>query len=90
QNILQLSAGIFVTAIQIAAPVLAALLLVDLALALVSRASPQMNVLVMGFPIKIAVGFAFLVLLLELMALAMDAFVTDLPQTMFRILGMMR
>lgn len=90
QHVFQLTAGLFTAAIQIAAPVLTALLLVDLALALVSRASPQMNVLVMGFPIKISVGFAFLVLLLELMVLAMDGFVTSLPETLGRLVGLMR
>ncbi len=89
-NLFQITAGLFTAAVQIAAPVLTALLLVDLALALVSRASPQMNVLVMGFPIKIGVGFAFLVLLLELMYLAMDGFVASLPTTVTRLMGLMR
>jgi flagellar biosynthetic protein FliR len=43
----------FVSALQIAAPVMVVLFLADLALGLVSRAVPSLNVFVMSFPIKI-------------------------------------
>jgi len=42
--------------LRIAAPVMAALLLADLALGLVARAVPQINVFLVGIPAKIAVG----------------------------------
>ncbi len=42
--------------LRIAAPVMAALLLADLALGLVARAVPQMNVFLVGIPAKIAAG----------------------------------
>jgi len=66
-NVLQYSNVVFTLAIKIAAPVMAALFLVDLALALISRAAPQMHVLVLGFPIKIAVGFFFIGFIFTLM-----------------------
>ena len=44
--------------LRIAAPVMAALLLADLALGLVARAVPQINVFLVGIPAKIAVGLA--------------------------------
>jgi flagellar biosynthetic protein FliR len=47
----------FVIGLQVAAPVLVALGLVDVALALVARAVPQMNVFIVGLPAKILVGF---------------------------------
>src|SRR5687767_8830992 len=43
----------FLAAIEIAAPLLAALFLAEVALGLLSRAAPQMNVFVIGFPFKI-------------------------------------
>ncbi|NCC25092.1 MAG: flagellar biosynthetic protein FliR [Deltaproteobacteria bacterium] len=70
------SAQMFVLAIKMAAPVIAAIFLVDLALALISRAAPQMNVLLIGFPLKIGVGFLFLGLLFTLLAQNMEAFVS--------------
>lgn len=53
-------ASLFVAAVQIALPAMAALLLTDLALALVGRTVPQLNVLVVGFPVKIGVGLMVL------------------------------
>ena len=67
-EVLAFSEQIFILAIKIAAPVMAALFLVDLSLALISRAAPQMNVLLIGFPVKIAVGFLFLFGIFEIMA----------------------
>jgi flagellar biosynthetic protein FliR len=43
----------FISALEIAAPVLVVLFLADLALGLVSRAVPSLNIFVMSFPIKI-------------------------------------
>jgi len=67
-HILQFSSTMFVLAIKIAAPVMAALFLVDLSLALISKAAPQMHVLVLGFPVKITVGFFFLGFIFTIMA----------------------
>ena len=51
-------AQVFVVALEIAAPVVIALLLADIAFALVSRAVPQMNVFAVGTPAKVLIGFA--------------------------------
>lgn len=50
------AAGLFALGFALAAPVVMALFLVDLALAVVSRNVPQMNMLVMGIPVKIVAG----------------------------------
>ncbi|QGY41013.1 flagellar biosynthetic protein FliR [Pseudodesulfovibrio cashew] len=68
KHILEFSNLMFILAIKIAAPVMAALFLVDLSLALIARAAPQMHVLVLGFPIKVTVGFFFLGFLFTIMA----------------------
>ena len=47
----------FLAAIEIAAPLLAALFLTEVALGLLSRAAPQMNVFVLGIPLKILLTF---------------------------------
>ena len=89
-RVLDLSAQMFLLAIQISAPVIAAILLVDLALALVSRASPQMNVLIIGFPIKISVGFLFLGIIFEIIALHMEGFVSHMPLLFSQLINAMR
>jgi flagellar biosynthetic protein FliR len=51
---------IFVSALQIAAPVLIAVTITDAAFGIVSRVSPQMNVFAVGMPAKIIVAFLIL------------------------------
>lgn len=65
-------ASLFLAAVQVALPAMGALLLTDLALALVGRTVPQLNVLVVGFPIKIAVGLLVLAASVPLMTLFMS------------------
>lgn len=48
---------VFAIGLEIAAPVLVALIITDAALGLVSKAVPQMNVFVVGLPAKLLVGF---------------------------------
>lgn len=54
--IMDLVKNIFVIGIQIALPITATILLTDIGLGIVIRAVPQINVFVLGFPIKIMVG----------------------------------
>ncbi|MDY0274668.1 MAG: flagellar biosynthetic protein FliR [Desulfomicrobium sp.] len=89
-QIFMLAGQMFLLAIHIAAPVMAALLLVDLALALISKASPQMNVLIVGFPIKISIGFLFLSMVFELIVLHMEGFVAGMPGLFSQLIGAMR
>jgi flagellar biosynthesis protein FliR len=49
--------SIFVSAVQIAAPVLIALIITDAGFGVVSRVMPQLNVFAVGFPAKVLVGF---------------------------------
>jgi flagellar biosynthetic protein FliR len=49
---------VFSSAIQVAGPVMLALLLTDAAFGMVSRVVPQMNVFAVGFPAKVIVGLA--------------------------------
>ncbi|MDI9442380.1 MAG: flagellar biosynthetic protein FliR [Bacillota bacterium] len=59
--ITELIGEVFVIAVQIALPIVATILLTDIGLGIVIRAVPQINVFVLGFPIKIMVGMAVIV-----------------------------
>ncbi len=52
--------GIFAAAIQVAGPVLLALILTDAAFGMVSRVVPQLNVFAVGFAAKVVVGIGLL------------------------------
>jgi flagellar biosynthetic protein FliR len=52
----EIFAGIFSAALQVAAPVLLALVLADTGFGLVSRVVPQLNIFAVGLPVKMIVG----------------------------------
>ena len=56
EKIFKLSSLMFLVAIKIAAPVMTALLLTTAALGLVSKTVPQINILIVGFPLNIGIG----------------------------------
>jgi len=57
QQLVRLTATMFVTAVKVGAPVMITLLLTDVALGIVARTVPQMNIFIVGFPLKIGIGF---------------------------------
>jgi flagellar biosynthetic protein FliR len=57
----------FLAALEIAAPLIGALFLTEVALGLLSKAAPQMNVFMLGFPIKILLSLVLIGLTLPLM-----------------------
>jgi flagellar biosynthetic protein FliR len=52
--------GLFLNALTISFPILGTLLLVSITMGLLAKASPQMDVLTMGFPLSIGVSFILL------------------------------
>ncbi len=85
-EVLNLSTQIFIVALKIAAPVMVALFMVELALALVSRTSPQVNIMDIGFPVKIGTGFFFLGTLLVMMSEYMSNYITTLDDMLANIM----
>jgi len=60
QQLVDLGGKMFVIAIQVGAPIIAALLLTSVAFGLIARTVPQMNVFIVAMPLKIGVGLLFL------------------------------
>lgn len=52
-----LAGGVFTVAVQVAAPMMVALLVTNLALAVLNRAVPQLNTMMVAVPVTVAVGF---------------------------------
>lgn len=64
--------SMFIVAFQMSIPVVATLFLVDVALGIVARTVPQLNIFVVGFPIKIAVSFIILFIVMGVMFAVMQ------------------
>jgi flagellar biosynthetic protein FliR len=60
RELVRVTGSLFVLGIQIAAPVLLATMMIDLVLGFLSKASPQLPVLLFGIPIKNLTGYALL------------------------------
>ncbi len=68
QNIISIFSGMFALAFRIALPVVAVLLITDICLGLVARTVPQLNVFILGFPLKAALGLVALGILAPILA----------------------
>lgn len=86
RQVFSLSAEMFIIAIKIAAPVMGAIFLAELALALMGRAAPQMNIMVIGFPLKIGIGLFFLGLLFTVMADRIRIFIVEMGPMLLHLL----
>jgi len=56
QSIVEISKDIFIIAVKIGAPIITALLMTSIGFGLIARTVPQINILIVGFPLKIAIG----------------------------------
>jgi flagellar biosynthetic protein FliR len=56
----------FVVAMKIALPVVAIVFLVEVSLGILARVAPQMNIMMLGFPFKIAISFVVLLVITPL------------------------
>ncbi|SFL22695.1 flagellar biosynthetic protein FliR [Geodermatophilus ruber] len=72
----------FLAALQIAGPMVAVLLLADVALALLSRAAPALNIFAFGFPVKIMLTLALLGLTFPLLPAALDGLLEHAARAM--------
>lgn len=56
EEIVRLSTGVLVVGVQLAAPVMVALLLTDVCFGLINRVAPQVNVFFLSMPVKMGLG----------------------------------
>ena len=77
----------FLAALQIAGPMVAVLLLADVALALLSRAAPALNIFQLGFPLKIMLTLSLLGLTFPLLPPALDTLIEHATRAIISLKG---
>ena len=85
-----LSGMIFGIALQIAAPVMVTLILTDVGLGFIARVAPQMNVFIVGFPLKIIIGLFVITLVISYLPYIFEKMYLRFQEdiiTFIRILG---
>jgi flagellar biosynthetic protein FliR len=83
----QAVSGLFMSAVQITAPILAALLIADIALGLLTRAAPALNAFALAFPLKITLSLFLIGLILTQLPGALDHFINQAGLTMLNLSG---
>ncbi|MCF8067777.1 MAG: flagellar biosynthetic protein FliR [Desulfobacterales bacterium] len=76
-KMLLLPADMFTLSIKIGAPAIAALIFTSAAFGITAKFLPQMNILIVGFPVKIAVGLLFFGLSLQALMILTRQFVSN-------------
>lgn len=72
--VVRLFAGMFLSGLRLALPVLGALFLVNVAVGLLAKTVPQMNLFVVGMPLKIGAGLALMAVGLPLFVAVVERF----------------
>jgi flagellar biosynthesis protein FliR len=80
-------AGLFLSAIQITAPVLAALLIADIALGLLTRAAPALNAFSIAFPLKIMLSLLLIGVVLTQVPGTFDGYIEHAAGLMLQLSG---
>lgn len=72
-DMLKIFGEIFIIGFKIAAPVTAAILIADVALGAISRMVPQLNIFVVGMPLKIIIGIALMMMTIPMFIVVLEA-----------------
>jgi len=89
EYMLQLAGGIFVAALQVGAPLIVTMMITSVALGLMARTVPQMNVFLVAMPAKILVGFIVMAMSIPYLITYLKLGFAQLYQQLFQLLRLM-
>jgi len=72
---------VFIVGVRLAAPVIVVLLIVELAVGLISRSSPALSFMVIGYPIRLMIGLALLAALIPTIPAVTNSLVDNVLMT---------
>ncbi len=84
------SADMFMIAIKIGAPAIAALLFTKVAFGLITKLMPQMNIMIVAFPVQIVIGLFFFGISLNVLLRYMGRYVTGLNSLLINTMAQLR
>lgn len=71
-EIISLFGEVFIIGFRIAAPITASILIANVALGVISKAVPQVNIFILGLPVKIALGIAVMLITIPLLVTLLE------------------
>ncbi|MCP4020495.1 MAG: flagellar biosynthetic protein FliR, partial [Desulfobacteraceae bacterium] len=85
-KILGMGSDLFILGIKIGAPVIAALAFVSVGFGLTAKFSPQMNVMIVAFPLKIMVGLLLFGLVFQIILIVTRAYILEFKELLMTLL----
>ena len=76
----------FVIAFKIASPIIGAIFLIDLSLGILARTAPQMNIFVVGLPMKLLMGLLALIVIMPTFSTVADFLFHEMYKNIFTII----
>ncbi len=86
-DIIGIFTNVFLISFKISAPVLAAILISDVALGIISKTVPQFNVFMIGMPLKILLGLSVIVLTLPMFMSLVENLIRGMDGEMYKFLN---
>jgi len=78
--------NIFIIGIKISAPIIGAILITDIALGVISRSVPQLNVFVVGMPLKIAMGIIIMLITIPMLIALVNILMNGMNNEVFNFI----
>lgn len=88
--IIQLFIQVFSLGIRIATPFIVVFLICDIALGIIARTVPQLNVFILSFPIKTGIGIITMIAVIPLLTVVVNNIFRQMESDLGLIMGLMR
>jgi len=85
-DIIRAFGNIFLIGFKISAPIIAAILITDIALGVISRTVPQLNFFVVGMPLKIFLGIVVMILTVPMFISVVDVLINGMNNEMYNFM----
>ncbi len=85
-DILRIFGNIFVIGFKISAPIIAAILITDVTLGVISKSVPQLNFFVIGMPLKILMGLAAMILTMPMFISIVDMLINGMNSEVYNMM----
>lgn len=86
QDLVKIFGNIFFIAFKISAPVVAAILISDMALGIIMRTVPQLNIFIVGLPIKIFLGILVMIATIAMFKLVVNSLIGGMNREVINLI----
>lgn len=88
-HLIRLFGNLFVIGMKLAFPIMGTLLFTDIILGIMSRTVPQMNIFMVGMPIKVIIGFGVMLAIIPLYVFLFNTLIAEMIKQVYQIINML-